>query len=346
MVLGRSLRFRMEGKVMTLSETQWTLQNRQAEETRQLRKNAWFVGLSLLAIFATQVVAGLCLGGLLNRAEAQMDISDAARLYYYALYCGYYCLMLLVPTAVMALIFRRSPRSHAERPRLTGGSGVLLIAFGLAFCVLANYLVNYWLQFVSLFGVEPYEGDYHNAAGWLPLALNLFTYAILPGLVEETVFRGWILGALRPFGERRALLLSALIFGLMHGNLTQVPFAFLLGMLFGFLYLRTGRLWIGMVIHALNNALSVVLDYVSENMGLTENTYILVQLSVFAVLVIIGCTAAFILRHRDDALTYPLRDHRHVVPTAKRARMMWLSPAIVAALVLMLALTVMQEMVL
>lgn len=331
---------------MTVFETQWTLQNRQADEVRRLRKNAWFVGLSLLAIFATQVVAGLLLGGVITRAEQQMDTSDVARISYYALYCGYYCLMLLVPTAVMALIFRRPPRSNGERPRLTGGHAVLLIAFGLAFCVLANYLVNYWLQFVSLFGIEPYEGDYHNAGGWLPLVLNLFTYAVLPGLVEETVFRGWILGSLRPFGERRALLLSALIFGLMHGNLTQVPFAFLLGLVFGFLYLRTGRLWLGMVIHALNNALSVVLDYVSENMGLSDNTYILVQLSVFAVLAIVGCTAAFLLRSRNEPLTRPLRDHRHVVSAAKRARMMWFSPAIVASIVLMVLLTVMQEMVL
>ena len=331
---------------MTLYETQWTLQNQQADEVRRLRKNAWFVGLSLLAIFATQIVAGLLLGGVVNRAEQQMDTSDTARLYYYALYCGYYCLMLLVPTALMALIFRRSPRSYAERPRLTGGNAVLLIAFGLAFCVLANYIVNYWLQFVSLFGIEPYDGDYHNAAGWLPLVLNLFTYAVLPGLVEETVFRGWILGALRPFGERRALLLSAMIFGLMHGNLTQVPFAFLLGLVFGFLYLRTGRLWPGMVIHALNNALSVVLDYASENLGLSENTYMLVQLSTFVVLAIIGCTAAFLLRSRNETLTHPLRDHRSVVPASKRARMMWFSPAIVASLALMILLTVAQEMVL
>ena len=75
--------------------------------------------------------------------------------------------------------------------------------------------------------------------------------ALIPALVEELVFRGWILGSLRPFGERRALLLSALIFGLMHMNLTQAPFAFMLGLLFGFLYLRTGRLWPGMAVHFL-----------------------------------------------------------------------------------------------
>lgn len=331
---------------MTRAEAQWAWQKQQEDEVRALRKRSLFVGLSLVAILLTQVVAGFVIGGRLSRAEAVMDTSVGARLTYYAIYAAYYCVMLLAPTAVMALIFRQSPRSHITRSRLTGGDALLLVAFGLAACILANYLVNYWLQFVALFGIEPYEGDYHNAAGWLPLMLNLLTYAVLPALVEETVFRGWILGALRPFGERRALALSALIFGLMHGNLTQVPFAFLLGLLFGLLYLQTGRLWPGMVIHGLNNAMSVALDYAGENMGLTENETILLQLALFVVLGAIGGVAAVLLRHHSGRPLQLMPDHRHVLPAARRARMMWLSPAILVAMVALIALTVLQEVAL
>lgn len=330
---------------MTFLETQWVLQNEQADETRRLRKNGLFVGVSLLAILVVEVIAGALLGGPLTRAEAAMNDSDTARLLYYALYVGYYCLMLLVPVGVMAVIFRRPARATWPRTRLSAGDAVLLIAFGMAFCILANYLVNYWLQFVSVFGIEPFEGDYHNEGGWLPLVLNLFTYALLPALVEETVFRGWLLGALQPFGERRAMVLSALIFGLMHGNLTQFPFAFLLGLLFGFLFLRTGQLWVGMVIHGLNNAMSVVLDYASANLGLSENNYMLLQLAAFVVLAAVGTTAGLILRHRSTELTAPLLDRRNVLPTARRARMMWLSPTIVVALAALIALTVLQEVV-
>lgn len=330
---------------MTYSETQWVLQNEQADEKRRLRKGGLFVGLALIGILITQLAAGALIAVPLTEAEANMAASLEARLWYYALYIGFYVVMLLLPTAVLALIFRRAPRLDIPRERLRGGDALLMIACGLALCVLANYLVNYWLQFVSLFGIEPYLGDYNNDGGWLPLVLNLVTYALLPGLIEELVFRGWVLGALQPFGERRALLLSALLFGLLHGNLTQLPFALLLGLVFGFITLRTGRLWPCMVIHGLNNAMSVLLDYASVHLGLSENQTILLQMGTFAVLTVVGTVAGLILRHRREGLLRPLVDRRSVVPNADRARMMWLSPAIVIAVLAMLVLTVLQEVV-
>lgn len=331
---------------MTFAETQWSLHHAQEDETRRLRKNGLFVGLSLLGILAVQLGMSLLLAIPLTQAEANINASAEARLLYYALYVGYYCAMLLLPVGVLALIFRRSPRPAAARAQLSIGDAVLAIAFGLAFCVLANYLVNYWLQFLSLFGIEPFQGEYHNDSGWLPLVLNLFTYALLPGLIEELVFRGWLLSALQPFGERRALLLSALIFGLMHGNLTQVPFALLLGLLFGFVTLRTGKLWPCMIIHTLNNAMSVALDYAGTNAALSENQTILLQMAVFIVLVALGTVAGLILRHRGSPLTHPLTDRRSVLTAAQRSRMMWFSPTIVIGVVALAALTVLQELML
>ena len=193
---------------------------------------------------------------------------------------------------------------------------------------------------MALFGVEPYQGDYHTAAGWLPLLLNLFTYALLPALVEETVYRGWITAALQPFGERRALLLSAIFFGLAHGNLTQLPFAFFLGLLFGYLFLRTGRLWPGMLLHFLNNALSVLLD--TAAVYLDHKTYAVVQMAAFAAIVLAGAVAGLLLTANPafKKEVYPLTDRRHAREDKKRRRMMWWNPAVVATLVVYLALTI------
>ena len=48
--------------------------------------------------------------------------------------------------------------------------------------------------------------------------LNLVSTAVLPALVEEMVFRGYILGALRPQGDGLAIVFSAVFFGLLHGK--------------------------------------------------------------------------------------------------------------------------------
>jgi len=230
-------------------------------------------------------------------------------------------------------VFRQKPLLSREfRRPVAPLEGALLVVFGVAFCILANYLTNYWLMFVQQFGIEPFQGDYHNARGWLPLVLNLVAYAALPALVEEFLFRGWLLSALQPCGEGRAILLSALLFGLAHGNLTQLPFALLLGLLFGYVYLNTGRLWIGMVIHFLNNALSVLLDYAT--LYWTENTVAVVQMATFAVLVLLGAAAGLLLtaHPKTASLVRPLEERRGALTSRRRGRILWGNPAVLLAL--------------
>ncbi len=329
---------------MTYEQTTAALRAAEKTERRALRKRAWFVGLTMLSTLAIQVGLSLLLDDILMTFEAQMGVSPLHRVAYYALYGGYYCLMLLLPAALMALAFRQKPllSRNARRP-VAPLEGLLLVLFGVGFCILANYLTNYWLTFAELFGVKPYEGDFHTEAGWLPLLLNLITYALLPALVEEFLYRGWILGALQPCGERRAMVLSALLFGLAHGNLTQLPFTFLLGLVFGYVYLRTGRLWVGMVIHFVNNALSVALD--GASLYLSENHALVLQMVLFVGIALLGVAAGLLLTaHPAFAETVrPLADRRGVLSPRKRGGLMWGNPAVIATLVVYTALTVLGE---
>lgn len=331
---------------MTYEQTVAALQAVEKTERRALRKRAWFVGLSLLLSLAAEIALAFLVTDFLVAAEAQMGVSPLHRVAYYLLYGGYYCVMLLLPVAVMGLLFRQKPLLARELRRpVTPLFGLLLVLFGFACCLLANYLTNYWLRFMELFGVQPFEGDYHAAVGWLPLLLNLITYAVLPALVEEFLYRGWILGALQPCGERRALVLSALLFGLAHGNLTQLPFAFVLGLVFGYVYLLTGRLWVGMVIHFLNNALSVVVD--GASLYLSENGVLVLQMAVFAVAVVIGVAAGVLLTAHPTLkkAVRPLADRRMVLTAKQRGRLTWGNPAIILTLVIYMTLTIAGEVV-
>lgn len=316
------------------------------EIRRDLRLRSLFAGISVIGILAVQLTADLLLRKALQQAQAVAGDSAGALLTYYGLRVGFYCLMLLTAPLICAVAMRRSPLAPRQDRRPVGAArGTLLILFGGAFCVLANYIVSYWLRFASAFGIHPAGNAFEGNTGLLPMALDLFAYALMPALVEELVFRGWILGSLRPFGERRALLLSALIFGLMHMNLTQVPFAFMLGLLFGFIYLRTGRLWPGMGIHFLNNALSVALEHAAGSLGMAENDAVLLQLAAFALLVLAGTLAAILLRDHPGCreLVRPLADRYSPVSAAIRSRMMWFDPTVILALSLLILFTVLQE---
>jgi hypothetical protein len=88
---------------------------------------------------------------------------------------------------------------------------------------------------------------------------QVFFAAVLAPAAEEIIFRRWVIDRLRPYGVRTAWIVSALIFGMFHGNLSQSCYAFLLGLVFGYLYLKTGRLRWSIALHLGINAMGSVI---------------------------------------------------------------------------------------
>lgn len=89
--------------------------------------------------------------------------------------------------------------------------------------------------------------------------LGIIAVVIMAPIVEELLFRGAIQGHLlrkwkHPAG---AIVLSSLIFGVVHGNWVQAPFAFVTGLALGWMYYRTGSLLPGILMHFVNNSAAV-----------------------------------------------------------------------------------------
>ena len=82
---------------------------------------------------------------------------------------------------------------------------------------------------------------------------SMFLYAsVLAPVWEELLFRGYVLGTLRPFGKRFSIWGSALLFGLFHGNLLQAPYAVLVGLLLGYISVEYSLIW-SILLHMFNN---------------------------------------------------------------------------------------------
>lgn len=94
------------------------------------------------------------------------------------------------------------------------------------------------------------------------LGFSLFTTAFLPGLVEETLFRGVLYSRLRRANPLKGILLSSLFFGIAHMNFQQFCYAFFLGIVFGFLIEATDSLFASMAAHMIFNGSSILLTYV------------------------------------------------------------------------------------
>lgn len=91
--------------------------------------------------------------------------------------------------------------------------------------------------------------------------LGIISIVVMAPLVEELLFRGAIQGYLMRKWNMPYLgiVISSLIFGVVHGNPAQIPFAFVVGMSLGWMYYLTGSLIPGILMHFINNGSSVLL---------------------------------------------------------------------------------------
>jgi sodium transport system permease protein len=98
-----------------------------------------------------------------------------------------------------------------------------------------------------------------KALAGLHPAVLLLLLAVLPAVVEEGMFRGWVLRGLRSeMSAAAAILLSAVLFGVFHLEPPRIALTGLQGLALGWLALRTGSLWPGVIAHVLHNGLTLV----------------------------------------------------------------------------------------
>ena len=118
------------------------------------------------------------------------------------------------------------------------------------------------------------------------LAAAFLGSCLLPALGEEWLFRGLFQGFLRPWGSGPAILTSALLFGLLHGEAGQCLAAFLCGLLLGLLAEGTGSLWPAVALHFGNNLLIFAGEwaarYADEGAALSLRLMILTGLPALA----------------------------------------------------------------
>jgi membrane protease YdiL (CAAX protease family) len=111
------------------------------------------------------------------------------------------------------------------------------------------------------FGVEEldYLGEFAEAGLGLPIAL--LSVCVQPAIVEELAFRGVILGSFASFlGGASAVLLSSVLFAILHLSIPSFPHLFILGGMLGLLRMRTGSLYPGMLLHFGHNLCVILVE--------------------------------------------------------------------------------------
>ena len=177
---------------------------------------------------------------------------------------------ILTPALLMTLFFTKAPFKTLlldHRPRLM--PCIMAIALGIAMRPLGDVLARLILQMYPvnpLIG-EQLEGLTAKMAG-LPFLATLGFFALLPAVVEELAFRGFILSGLRHLGRKWwAIGISAAFFGATHGVVQQSLGAFVIGIVIGYIAVQTSSLIPCVLFHFVYNGLGVTAGRLKDWLG-------------------------------------------------------------------------------
>ncbi len=157
------------------------------------------------------------------------------------------------------LVLRRLPTDTMAPVEMGTKNWWRTLCVALAFMMIGNYIGNFFISyFAAATGsspINPVESATSGQSFWL----NLVFVAIIGPILEELVFRKVVCDHLLPLGEGYAVILSAVLFGLVHGNFFQFFYAAAVGALFALIYVKTGRLRYSISYHIIINFLGGVI---------------------------------------------------------------------------------------
>ena len=165
-------------------------------------------------------------------------------------------LFLVLPALAVMLKKKMDIRGYTEFKDPEGP------AYGMAVAALAcSYPIVMILNLISMYFVRNVVADAMPQILSLGIVQAIILMALLPALAEEFLFRGILYHSYRRVSVPLAVITSALLFGLMHMNLNQMPYAFFIGMVLALMVEATGSLYTSVLMHFLLNAFSVAISF-------------------------------------------------------------------------------------
>ncbi len=173
---------------------------------------------------------------------------------------------------LMILLITRIPGQAPEKHPFGVGKFFLYIIIAYAGMILSNYVGTFIGLIID--GLMPGASASTNAVQQLLLDNNwvVVIFAVIGApIMEELIFRKLLVDRMLTYGEGTACLVSGLVFGLFHGNLTQFVYAFVLGIVFAYVYCKYGDIRITMLMHMIINFMgSVVAIWVLKKSNYME----------------------------------------------------------------------------
>ena len=285
------------------------------EYTRQAKRDFAAVGRAWFFYFAVSLAAAFLLSFVAGIVGGEWLESD----------WGIYMVGLVIPylfaVPVFLLLIRRkaAPGTFSpEKKKLPFRSLLKWFCIAQFLMVLGNLLGLFWSTVIEMLtGAETTTTiDLVSTSDMLPVITMV---VLLAPIVEELVFRKYVIDRMYPYGETTAIFLSATVFALMHGNLNQVFYAFLLGCAQGYLYCKTRDVRYTICIHMMVNFVGSVLPLSVQDLSDTAT----VAVVIFDLVIGIAGFVFLLIDFAKNRLR--LEEGEITLPEHKRLSITWLN---------------------
>ena len=322
-------------------------------EKRGLRNTSNMIGLAfILATLLPTVIMlifGIVSGIIVGIISLGTDVYAYDRFMYFlegaefALISQFFLsiLMFTLPFLIIPVGTKRSTAEIVTLKKVSPLLFILLVFMALGMTSLGNGAstgLNALWQ--AVFGRDMQTVSFIIPDNIFMKIFYVITVSIVPALVEEFAMRGLVLGSLRKYGNMFAVVMSSLLFGLMHGNLTQFVFAFITGIGLGLCVIISDSLWPAITVHFINNFMSIVLDdWIAPH--LSDSEYIWMFIIYMAALFVIGLAAFIIIMVKYKKPLHEKPDT--VLSLGQRTELFIVSPAMIILLLIFVAQIVILE---
>lgn len=204
--------------------------------------------LALIAqILAIDIVSDFIRPGLyLRYTDIQMLVSSIA-----LHITGFVVLTLGLSSPAL---IPKSPDKHV----MSLGAFLKAICMCYALLIVSNLIGTLLTTGIGVLQGKPVANPVEQVVMDMSLPVMFAVMVIGAPIFEELFFRKFLIDRTLQYGAWLSALLSGFMFGLFHGNLSQLPYAFALGVFFSFIYIRTGHIGYSMALHAVINFLGSI----------------------------------------------------------------------------------------
>lgn len=307
-------------------------------EKRQLKIMGNLFAMAVILFIALSFLFSLILGLLSIKFKSiNVIFNDETATYAYEAIAS--ILFILLPFALAYSILRKKQ----PVPQIPLGTvynrkaAVCLVAIFVPVSLLTTIGINIISNiFQTIMGVDFTSGlEGQTIVGLPSFLMATLSMAVVPAITEEIAVRGIVMSSLRKYGDKFAIITSAMIFSLMHGNMVQIPYTLFAGIFFGYVAVKTGSIWPTIIMHFINNFYSVLSITAYDNFGdSTGNAVTMIMLGILIVCGIIGGAIYSGMNYKSQ-----LSEGVKTLKTGEKLTALFLNLTMIIAILIMLILT-------